>query len=69
MDEFIQNNLKKKFVINLKHRNDRYQEFKERVSPHFNPDLIERFDAINGQNLDISSIPDSFLKKSKSPII
>ena len=65
MDEFIQNNLKKKFVINLKHRNDRYQEFKERVSPHFNPDLIERFDAINGQNLDISSIPDSFLKKSK----
>jgi GR25 family glycosyltransferase involved in LPS biosynthesis len=66
MDEFIQSNFKKKFVINLKHRNDRYQEFKERVSPHFNPNLIERFDAIDGNNVDMSTISETFLKQTQN---
>ena len=64
MNDFIQNNFKKKYVINLKKRSDRYQEFKERVSPHFDPYLIERFDAIDGKNLDVSTISEEFLKKS-----
>jgi len=66
MDEFIQSNFKKKYVINLKNRTDRYDEFKDRVSHHFNPNLIERFDAIDGKNLDISTIQEEFLQKAKN---
>lgn len=64
MNDFIQTNFKKKYVINLKNRSDRYEEFKERVSHHFDPNLIERFDAINGENLDVSTISEGFLKKA-----
>jgi GR25 family glycosyltransferase involved in LPS biosynthesis len=66
MNDFIQTTFKKKYVINLKHRNDRYEEFKDRVSPHFDPNLIERFDAIDGKNIDISTISEDFLKTSKN---
>lgn len=66
MDDFIENNFRKKYVINLKHRTDRYEEFKDRISKHFNPELIERFDAINGKNIDESTIKDNFLKKIKN---
>ena len=66
MNEFISTNFKKKFVINLKHRNDRFNEFKQRVSKYFDPNIIDRFDAIYGKNFDSKTLSEDFLKNSKN---
>jgi GR25 family glycosyltransferase involved in LPS biosynthesis len=66
MNDFLENNFKKRFVINLAHRKDRYEEFKERAMPHFDPNLIERFDAIWGKNIKLETIPEEFLRKAKN---
>ena len=52
LDDFIKENFKRRYVINLKRRPDRYVEFKNRSSIYFNPELFEKFDAIDGKNLD-----------------
>lgn len=52
LDDFIKENFKRRYVINLKRRPDRYAEFKNRSSIYFNPELFEKFDAIDGKNLD-----------------
>ena len=67
INEFIENNFKKRFVINLSHRKDRYNEFQDRAKIHFDPNLIERFDAIWGKNIKQETLSEDFLRKSKNP--
>lgn len=52
LDDFIKENFKRRYVINLKHRADRYNEFKKRAGVYFDPELFEKFDAIDGKNVD-----------------
>lgn len=55
LNEFIHTAFKGRFVINLRRRPDRYAAFIETVSPHFDHELIERFDAVDGQAIDIQA--------------
>jgi GR25 family glycosyltransferase involved in LPS biosynthesis len=52
LNDFIKENFKRRYVINLKHRVDRYNEFKKRAGVYFDPELFEKFDAIDGRNVD-----------------
>lgn len=47
--EFLVNNFKRRFVINLERRKDRYEEFLQRIP--FDSHVCERFVAIDGRNL------------------
>jgi GR25 family glycosyltransferase involved in LPS biosynthesis len=49
LSEFLKNNFKKRFVINLKRREDRYIEFLNRIP--FDSDVCERFIATDGKDL------------------
>ena len=66
MNDFLKNNFKKRFVINLPYRKDRYKEFQERAILHFDPNLIEKFDGICGKNVNLETLPEEFLRKSKN---
>lgn len=55
MDTFIKDNFKRRFVINLERRSDRLKDFKDNASKYFNPDLIERFNAVDGLTLKKTS--------------
>ena len=65
MNDFIINTFKKRYVINLSARKDRYDEFKERTNKYFDSNLIERFDAICGKNINVTNLP-NFLKNAKN---
>ena len=49
LSEFLKNNIKKRFVINLDRRKDRYNDFLKRIP--FDSDVCERFSAIDGKNI------------------
>ena len=49
LSEFLKNNFKKRFVINLDRRKDRYNDFLKRIP--FDSDVCERFSAIDGNNI------------------
>ena len=49
LSEFLKNNFKRRFVINLKRREDRYVEFLNRIP--FDSDVCERFIATDGKDL------------------
>lgn len=66
LNEFINENIKCRYVINLKHRTDRYEEFKKRCEKLFDYTLIERFDAIHGITVDQDKLEYSFLKRKKN---
>ena len=61
-DEFIEKTFKKLYVINLQRRTDRYQEFNTKIVKYITPSLIERFDAINGKELNLNEFHESFIK-------
>jgi GR25 family glycosyltransferase involved in LPS biosynthesis len=49
LSEFLKNNFKRRFVINLERRKDRYVEFLNRIP--FDTDVCERFIAVDGKDL------------------
>ena len=49
LSEFLKNNFKKRFVINLDRRKDRYNGFLNRIP--FDSDVCERFSAVDGKNI------------------
>jgi glycosyl transferase, family 25 len=66
LNDFITQNIDRKYVINLKRRKDRYNEFKNRCSKYFDSDLIERFDAIDGKEVKQDELFLDVLKKCTS---
>jgi len=66
LNDFITQNIDRKYVINLKRRKDRYDEFKNRCSKYFDSDLIERFDAIDGKEVKQDELFLDALKKCTS---
>jgi len=49
LSEFLKNSFKKRFVINLDRRKDRYNDFLKRIP--FDSDVCERFSAIDGKKI------------------
>ena len=60
LTQFIKDNFKKRYVINLDRRPDRYQEFCERVP--FDYKIVERLSAVDGQNIKCE-------KKHENPFV
>ena len=63
MNEFLQQHFKKMYVINLDRRPDRLNEFWGKIKEYFNPTLIEKFSAVDGNKIDFSKL-DFKIKKS-----
>jgi len=64
LDDFIKENFKKRYVINLKHRTDRYSEFKQRTSAYFDPELFEIFEGVYGKELETDTLSEPYFKQS-----
>jgi GR25 family glycosyltransferase involved in LPS biosynthesis len=62
LDDFMRENFKKRYVLNLKHRKDRYAEFRQRASAYFDPDLFEVFYGVYGKELNLESLSEPYLK-------
>lgn len=65
LDDFIKENFKRRYVINLLRRSDRYNEFKTRTCIYFNPELFEKFDAVDGKQIDKNTL-EPFFKNSNT---
>ena len=63
LDDFIKENFKKRYVINLKHREDRYSEFKQRSSLYFDPELFEIFEGVYGKELDSETLSEPYFQR------
>jgi len=67
LSDLIEKTFKRRFVINLAHRKDRLNEFKNRSTPFFDPGLVERFDAIYGKNIDLTTFAtEPFIKNARN---
>lgn len=67
LNEFILNNFKKRYVINLKNRNDRYEEFKNRTEKYFDYNIIEKMDGIFGLEVDRNKLEYPILANFSKP--
>ena len=68
MNEFLQQHFKKMYVINLDRRPDRLNEFWGKIKEYFNPTLIEKFSAVDGNKIDFSKHRGLFKAKSNGEI-
>ena len=68
MNNFLQAHFKKMYVINLDRRTDRLNEFKNKVKEYFDPQLIEKISAVDGNKIDFSKHRGLFKAKSNGEI-